>query len=66
LRRLGEKSDHVDNHDMWINPNNTDHYLVGCDGGVYESHDRGVNWDFKDATAGTLGQLQKSMRDISI
>ena len=47
LRRLGEKSKHVDNHDIWINPNNTDHYLVGCDGGVYESHDRGANWEFK-------------------
>jgi len=48
LRRLGEKSKHVDNHEIWINPNNTDHYLVGCDGGVYESHDRGANWDFKN------------------
>jgi photosystem II stability/assembly factor-like uncharacterized protein len=48
LRRLGEKSKHVDNHDIWINPNNTDHYLVGCDGGVYESHDRGANWEFKN------------------
>src|SRR6266581_4475372 len=47
LRRLGERSKHVDNHDIWIEPNNTDHYLVGCDGGVYESHDRGVNWEFK-------------------
>ena len=47
LRRLGEKSKHVDNHDIWIDPDNTDHYLVGCDGGVYESHDRGANWDFK-------------------
>lgn len=47
LRRLGEKSKHVDNHDIWIDPNDTDHYLVGCDGGVYESHDRGANWDFK-------------------
>ncbi len=47
LRRLGERSKHVDNHDIWIDPNNTDHYLVGCDGGVYESHDRGANWDFK-------------------
>jgi photosystem II stability/assembly factor-like uncharacterized protein len=47
LRRLGEKSKHVDNHDIWIEPGNTDHYLVGCDGGVYESHDRGLNWDFK-------------------
>ncbi|HEY8412481.1 MAG TPA: hypothetical protein VIK76_13800 [Pyrinomonadaceae bacterium] len=47
LRRLGEKSKHVDNHDIWIEPENTDHYLVGCDGGVYESFDRGVNWEFK-------------------
>src|SRR5437870_3291788 len=47
LRRLGEKSKHVDNHEIWIDPNNTDHYLVGCDGGVYESYDRGANWFFK-------------------
>ncbi|HXQ71657.1 MAG TPA: hypothetical protein VN844_14270, partial [Pyrinomonadaceae bacterium] len=47
LRRLGEKSKHVDNHDIWIDPENTDHYLVGCDGGVYESFDRGANWEFK-------------------
>jgi len=47
LRRLGEKSKHVDNHDIWIDPANNDHYLVGCDGGVYESFDRGTNWDFK-------------------
>lgn len=44
---LGEKSKHVDNHAMWINPNNTDHYLIGCDGGLYESFDAGANWDFK-------------------
>ncbi|HXI22619.1 MAG TPA: hypothetical protein VNG71_02010 [Pyrinomonadaceae bacterium] len=47
LRRLGEKSKHVDNHEIWIDPNNNDHYLVGCDGGVYESWDRGANWYFK-------------------
>ena len=47
LRRLGEKSKHVDNHDIWIDPANVDHYLVGCDGGVYESYDRGAFWHFK-------------------
>ncbi len=47
LRRLGEKSKHVDNHEIWIDPKDNDHYLVGCDGGVYESHDRGANWEFK-------------------
>jgi photosystem II stability/assembly factor-like uncharacterized protein len=47
LRRLGERSKHVDNHDIWVDPANNDHYLVGCDGGVYESWDRGSNWYFK-------------------
>ncbi|HZS10200.1 MAG TPA: glycosyl hydrolase [Blastocatellia bacterium] len=47
LRPLGEKSKHVDNHAIWIDPNNTNYYLVGCDGGVYESFDRGQNWDYK-------------------
>ncbi len=45
--RLGEKSKHVDNHAMWIDPDNTKHYLVGCDGGLYESFDRGQTWDYK-------------------
>ena len=48
LRRLGEKSKHVDNHEIWIDPRDNDHYLVGCDGGVYESFDRGANWNFKE------------------
>ncbi|MEO7307313.1 MAG: hypothetical protein ABIR78_07100 [Ferruginibacter sp.] len=44
---LGEKSKHIDNHVIWIDPDNTDHYLVGCDGGVYESFDAAANWNFK-------------------
>ncbi len=44
---LGEKSKHVDNHAIWIDPHNTNYYLVGCDGGVYETFDRGENWSFK-------------------
>jgi photosystem II stability/assembly factor-like uncharacterized protein len=47
LRPLGERSKHVDNHAFWIDPNNTNYYLVGCDGGVYESFDRGATWHFK-------------------
>jgi photosystem II stability/assembly factor-like uncharacterized protein len=47
LRPLGERLKHVDNHTIWIDPNNTNYYLVGCDGGVYESFDRGANWNFK-------------------
>jgi photosystem II stability/assembly factor-like uncharacterized protein len=43
---LGERSKHVDNHALWIDPDNTDYYLVGCDGGVYESFDRGRTWKY--------------------
>lgn len=46
LRPLGEKSKHVDNHEIWIDPRNPDYYLVGCDGGIYESFDRGNTWKF--------------------
>lgn len=46
-RPLGERLKHVDNHAIWVDPNNTDYILVGCDGGVYESYDRGANWNFK-------------------
>jgi len=47
LRNLGESFKHVDNHAMWIDPAHPRHYLVGCDGGLYESFDAGTTWDFK-------------------
>ena len=43
-KRTGEKSKHVDNHCIWINPNNTNHWIVGCDGGLYETWDHAQNW----------------------
>ena len=47
VRPVGERNKHVDNHTVWIDPANTRHLLVGCDGGVYESFDRGATWLFK-------------------
>ncbi|AUC14959.1 glycosyl hydrolase [Tenacibaculum sp. SZ-18] len=44
---VGEDTKHVDNHCMWINPNNNKHWLVGCDGGIYETFDGAKTWDFK-------------------
>jgi photosystem II stability/assembly factor-like uncharacterized protein len=46
MHNLGEKFKHVDNHEIWIDPKNTSFLRVGCDGGIYESHDRGANWRF--------------------
>ena len=45
--KIGEKYKHVDNHAVWIDEKDTKHLLVGCDGGIYETYDFGVNWDFK-------------------
>src|SRR5437763_3021059 len=47
FHRLGERSKHVDSHDIWIDPDDTNYLIVGCDGGVYDTYDRGANWGFK-------------------
>lgn len=47
IKKLAEKNKHVDNHTLWINPTNTNHLLMGCDGGIYESFDMAKNWSFK-------------------
>jgi hypothetical protein len=46
LRSLGTRNMHVDNHIIWVDPANTSHMLVGNDGGLYRSHDRGAHWIF--------------------
>lgn len=48
FKRAGEANKHVDNHALWIDPNNTQHMLIGSDGGVYETWDRAANWQFKN------------------
>lgn len=35
---------HLDQMDLWIDPQNTNTLILGNDGGVYRSGDRGVNW----------------------
>ena len=46
LRNLGERWKHVDNHVIWVDPVHPHHYLVGGDGGVYETWERGRTWTF--------------------
>ena len=47
FKLVGEDTKHVDNHCMWINPHNNKHWVVGCDGGIYETYDGAKTWDFK-------------------
>ena len=36
---------HIDYHSGWIDPNNSDHVIVGGDGGLNVTWDRGQNWE---------------------
>ncbi len=46
FQAVPENYKHVDNHAMWINPEDSDHLLNGNDGGIYESFDRGATWRY--------------------
>jgi len=54
---------HVDYHAMVIDPDDTDHLLIGTDGGLYISWDRGETWDFLNTMA--VGQFYNVMVDGS-
>lgn len=45
---VGEHFKHIDNHCMWIDPSNNAHWLIGSDGGMYETFDAAEHWDFKE------------------
>jgi photosystem II stability/assembly factor-like uncharacterized protein len=38
---------HADHHALWIDAKNPQRLLLGTDGGLYMSDDRGVNWTFR-------------------
>jgi len=40
----GSKVLHLDAHELWIDPRNTDHLILGNDGGLHFSYDRGNSW----------------------
>jgi photosystem II stability/assembly factor-like uncharacterized protein len=46
-KRISTKYRHVDDHALWINPNDNKHYIIGGDGGVYETYDEGKTFNFK-------------------
>ncbi|HPD33514.1 MAG TPA: glycosyl hydrolase, partial [Candidatus Kapabacteria bacterium] len=46
LKNVGLKYRHVDDHSIWIDPKDTRHYIIGGDGGLYETYDDGIEWRF--------------------
>jgi photosystem II stability/assembly factor-like uncharacterized protein len=46
---------HPDMHALWIDPKDSRHMLIGCDGGFYATFDHGTTWDHLNILA--LGQF---------
>lgn len=51
----GARDIHGDCHAMWIDPANSNHALLGTDGGIYFSYDKAKTWDFQNNVA--LGEF---------
>ncbi len=47
FERFGREWKHVDDHAMIIDPEDPNHLLIGSDGGLYETWDRGQNYHYK-------------------
>ena len=46
-RSIGNNGRHVDDHALWVDPQDSNHFMIGSDGGLYESFDGGKNYIFK-------------------
>jgi photosystem II stability/assembly factor-like uncharacterized protein len=55
---------HVDHHAMWIDPNDGAHFVVGDDGGISQTWDRGGNYDFINTLP--IGQFYAVSYDMAV
>ncbi|UCE59381.1 MAG: hypothetical protein JSU63_18305 [Phycisphaerales bacterium] len=63
FRAGGARKPHVDMQALVIDPDDRDHLLIGTDGGIYISNDRGQAWDFLNHLA--VGQFYNIALDMS-
>lgn len=55
---------HVDFHAVWVDPDDSDHLLAGCDGGVNETFDRGRTWQVLNGFC--VAQFYDAVADNSV
>ena len=58
------RSPHSDIHGMWIDPADSNHLVIGGDGGINITYDRGKTWDFANTVP--LGQFYEVGADNSM
>ena len=64
FRDDGARRVHSDHHALWIDPHNSNHLILGSDGGVSVSFDRSRNWRMYDNLAlGQFYEIGVDMRD---
>ena len=55
---------HLDHCEMWINPYNSEHLILGNDGGLYVSNDKGKSWKhFNNIPAGEFYDITLDNQD---
>lgn len=55
---------HLDHHAFWINPENSEHIVLGSDGGVSISYDRSDSWyQFRNLPLAQFYEIGVDMRD---
>lgn len=58
------RPNHDDTHGIWIDPNDSNHLIVGNDGGINITYDRGQTWDYANTIA--IGQFYEVGADNSM
>ena len=61
--RRGALSIHTDWHAMWIDPNDPDHFIIGDDGGIAVTWDKGGTYEFPNIFP--IGQFYHVSYDMS-
>ncbi len=62
--RLGMLGQHEDYHGMWIDPNDPEHFIIVGDAGIFQTFDRGGNYDALNNMA--MGQFYGVSYDFQV